>query len=59
MEHKEEINIQPEQNEEIRIPKNEKRLRNIQDNLKHSNIRVIGVSEEKRNSKKFKTYLKK
>ena len=38
LEHKEEINIQPEQNEETRIPKNEKRLRNIQDNLKHSDI---------------------
>ena len=45
LEHKEEINIQPEQNEEIRIPKNEKRLRNIQDNLKHSNIWTIGVPE--------------
>ena len=33
----EEINIQPEQNEETRIQKNE-RLRNLQDNCKHSNI---------------------
>ena len=45
MEHKEEINIQPEQNEETRIQKNEERLRNLQDNLKHSNIRIIGVLE--------------
>ena len=35
---KEKINIQPEKNEETRIQKNEKRLRNLQDNFKHSNI---------------------
>ena len=29
LEQKEEINIQPEQNEETRIQKNEKRLRNL------------------------------
>ena len=32
-EQKEEINIQPEQNEETRIQKNEERLRNLQDKL--------------------------
>ena len=42
-EQKEEINIQPEQNEETWIQKNEKRLRNPQDNFKHSNIWIIGV----------------
>ena len=31
---KEEINIQPEQNEETRIQKNEERLRNLWDNFK-------------------------
>ena len=45
MEQKEEINIQPEQNEETRIQKNEERLRNLQDNFKHSNNRIIGVPE--------------
>ena len=40
---KEEINIQPEQNEEIRIQKNEERVRNLQDNFKCSNIWIIGV----------------
>ena len=45
LEQKEEINIQPEQNEERRIPKNEERLRNLQDNFKRSNIRIIGVPE--------------
>ena len=34
LEQKEEINIQPEQNEETRIQKNEKRLRNLWDNFK-------------------------
>ena len=38
LEKKEEINIQPEQNEETRIQKNEKRHRDLQDNFKHSNI---------------------
>ena len=42
---KEEGNIQPEQNEEIRIQKNEERLRNLQDNFKHSNMWIIGVPE--------------
>ena len=37
-EHKEERNIEPEKNEETRIRKNEERLRNLQDVLKHSNI---------------------
>ena len=46
LEQKEEINIQPEQNEETRIQKNEERLRNLQDNFKRSNIQIIGVPEE-------------
>ena len=43
LEQEEEINIQLEQNEETRIQKNEERLRNLQDILKRSNIRIIGV----------------
>ena len=38
VDHKEERNIQPEKNEETRIQKNEERLRNLQNILKHSNI---------------------
>ena len=38
LEQKKERNIHPEQNEEARIRKNEERLRNLWDNLKHSNI---------------------
>ena len=45
LEQKEEINIKPEQNEEVRIQKNEESLRNPWDNLKHSNIQIIGVPE--------------
>ena len=46
LEHKEERNIQPEQNEETRMQKNEERLSKLQDNFKHSNIWIIGVPEE-------------
>ena len=45
LDQKVERNIQPEQNEETRIQKNEDRLRNLQDILKRSNIRIIGVPE--------------
>ena len=38
LEQKEEINIQPKQNEETRIQKNEDRLRNLWDNFKSPNI---------------------
>ena len=45
LEQKEKINIQPDQNEKTRIQKNEERQRNLWDNLKPSNIRIIGVPE--------------
>ena len=45
LDQKEEVNIQPEENEETRIQKNEERLRNLQDILKHSNIQITGMSE--------------
>ena len=45
MDQKEEINSQLEQNEETRIQKNEERLRNLQDNFKCFNIRILGVPE--------------
>ena len=41
----EERNIQLEKNEETRIRKNEERLRNLQDTLKRSNIRIIRAPE--------------
>ena len=59
VDQKEERNIQPEKNEETRIQKCEERLRILWDNLKRSNIRIIGVPEGERKNKKLKTYLNK
>ena len=59
VDQKEEGNIQPEKNEGTRIRKNEERLRNLQDILKSSNIRIIGVPEAEEEEKKLKTYLNK
>ena len=59
VDQKEERNIQPERNEETRIWKNEERLRNLQDILKHSNLRITGMPEGEEEEKKLKTYLNK
>ena len=53
MDQKEERNIQPEKNEETRIWKNEQRRRNLQDILKRSNIRIIGVPEGEEEEQKL------
>ena len=53
MDQKEERNIQPEKNEATRIWKNEERLRNLQDILKCSNIRIIGVPEGEEEEQKI------
>ena len=53
MDQKDERIIQPEKNEETRTQKNEERLRNLQDSLKRSNIRIIGVSEGKEEEQKI------
>ena len=53
MDQKEETNIQPEKNEETRTWKNEERLRNLQDILKRSNIRIIGVPEGEEEEQKI------
>ena len=45
LEQKEEVNIQPEQNEETIIKKKKKRLRKLWDNFKRSNIQIIVVPE--------------
>ena len=52
LEQKEEINIQPEQNEETRIQKNEESLRNLWENFQHSNIRITGVPEREQGEQK-------
>ena len=53
MDQKEERNIQPEKKEETRIGKNEERLRNLQDILKRSNIRILGVPEREEEEQKI------
>ena len=53
MDQKEERNIQPEKNEATRIRKNEEKIRNLQDILKHSNIRIIGVPEGEEQEQKI------
>ena len=57
LEQKEEINIQLEKNEGTRIQKNEERLRNIWDNLKHSNIQIIGVPEGEQEEQQIENLL--
>ena len=59
MEQKEEINIQPEQNEETRIQKNEERLRNLWDNFKCSNIHIIGVQEGEKEQQEIENLFEK
>ena len=50
LKQKEEINIQLDQNEETRIKKNEERLGILWDNLKRSNIQIIGEPEGQQES---------
>ena len=45
LEHKEEINIQPEQKEETRIQKNKESIRRLWDISKNANILIIGMPE--------------
>ena len=59
LEQKGKINIQPEKNEERRIQKREESLMNPWDNLKHSNIQIIGVPEGEEQQQELKTYLNK
>ena len=53
VDQKEERNIPPEKNEETRIQKNEKKLRNLQDIWKRSNIQIIGVPEGEEEEQKI------
>ena len=59
VDQKEERNIQPEKNEDTRIRKNEERLRNLQDILKRSNIRIIGVPEGEEEEQEIENLLEK
>ena len=42
-----------------RIQNNEERLRNLQDNFKHSNIQIIGVPEGEEEDKEIKNLFEK
>ena len=60
LEHKEEINIQPEQNEDTRIKKkNEERIRRLWDISQGANISIIEMPEVEEEEQEIKTYLKK
>ena len=59
LDQKEEINIQPEQNEETRIQKHEERLRNLQDIFNVPTSKSQRCQKENRKSKKLKSYLNK
>ena len=56
LDQKEEINIQPEQDEE-RIQKNKGRLRNIWDKFKHYNIQIIVVPEGEEEQQEMESLL--
>ena len=45
LEDKVEINTQKEQGKEKRLRKNEEAIREMQDNMKHNNICIIGIPE--------------
>ena len=47
-----------EQNKEKRMKRIEDSLRDLWDNTKHTNIRIIGVPEKKRKRKGLRKYLK-
>ena len=58
MEQKDEINIQPGQNEET-IQNNEERLMNLWDNFKLSNIQIIGMPEGEEKEEQTKNLFEK
>ena len=47
-----------EQNKDRRMKRNEDRLRDLWENIKHTNIRIIGVQEEDKKKKGSEKYLK-
>ena len=59
LEHKKEKSIQPEQQEEKIIQKNEDRIRSLWDISKHTNIRIIGVPEGEEEEQEIENLLEK
>ena len=56
LEYKEAKNTQSEQKEEKRIQKNEASVKRLWNNLKHSNIHIMGNAGRRRERKKLKIY---
>ena len=50
--------IATERKKEKRINRNEDKLRDLWDNVKHPNIRIIGVPEEEEDKKTMRKYLR-
>ena len=59
LEHKEEISIQPEQQEEKRILKNEDSVRRLWDISKCTNIEIIGMPERQEEEKEIENLFEK
>ena len=59
LEQKEVINIQPDQNEETTIQKNEETVRNLWDKFKCSNIQIIGVPEGEKEEQEIENLFEK
>ena len=59
LEHKEETNIQSEQQEEKRIQKHENRLRSLWGIFKHTNIWIIGVPEREEEEQEIENLFEK
>ena len=59
MEHKEEINIQPEQQEETRIQINEDSIKRLWDSSKSANIQITGVPEGEEKEQKIENLFEK
>ena len=59
LEHKEEISIQPEQQEEKIILKNEDSIRSFWNISKHTNIQIIGIPEGEEEDQEIKNLFQK
>ena len=59
MDQKEEINIQPEQNEETRIQKHKERFGNLWHNFKHPNTQITGMPEGEEEEQEIENLLEK
>ena len=59
LDQKEEINIQPEQNEETGIQRNKENLRNLRDKFKHSKFQIKRIPEGEEKEQKIENLFEK